>query len=172
MQITSINLVAADEHVEAAAGSIVRSTSLPFELIIVDAGVSGETRVRLARLFAPPLQRTEILRVPDGCGYAAACNRGALIAAGTWLVFLRGDVEVHAGWLQGLMTAIEHDSPSVGAVGPVCNEAATPQQWLGCETYLRPGMEAERRRIADTGHATLRAMPMAETIAAALAALE
>ncbi len=46
-------------------------------------------------------------------GFAAACNQGAALAQGDFLVFLNQDTRVCPGWLEGLLEPLRRD-PAVG----------------------------------------------------------
>ena len=52
----------------------------------------------------------------ENLGFVDACNGGAAVARGRYLVFLNNDTVVLPGWLEGLLETIESD-PQVGAVG-------------------------------------------------------
>jgi len=82
------------------------------EIIVVNNASTDETSQMLAH-FA------ELIRVIDNRenqGFVDACNQGAAIASGTYLLFLNNDTIVQAGWLTTLLDTVEKDS-SVGAVG-------------------------------------------------------
>lgn len=57
-----------------------------------------------------------VIRNSANLGFATACNQGARAAAGPVVVFLNTDTEVHDGWLQPLLAAV--DDPRVGLAGP------------------------------------------------------
>lgn len=57
-----------------------------------------------------------IIRNAANLGFATACNQGAQAASGPVVVFLNTDTEVHDGWLEPLMAAV--DDPRVGLAGP------------------------------------------------------
>lgn len=52
----------------------------------------------------------------ENLGFVDACNQGAPLARGEYLVFLNNDTIVTHGWLEHLQETIERDS-SIGAVG-------------------------------------------------------
>lgn len=82
------------------------------EIIIVNNASTDATRQILA-------QFGELIHVIDNAvneGFVEACNQGAAVASGEYLLFLNNDTIVQAGWLAPLLDTVENDS-SVGAVG-------------------------------------------------------
>ena len=73
------------------------------EVVVVDNGSDAETAALLDRL-APPYH---VLRQPANAGFAPACNRGAALARGRWLVFLNNDTVPQPGWLDALVAEAE-----------------------------------------------------------------
>lgn len=55
-------------------------------------------------------------RNPSNLGFLKTCNKAALKARGTYLVFLNNDTEVQAGWLDS-MVDLFLEAPDVGVVG-------------------------------------------------------
>jgi len=86
-----------------------------YELIVVDNG-SPDATARLLELRAgfPPYPRT--LRNVKNLGFARACNQGAAVAAGEFLLFLNNDTEVREEWLAPLLRTLESD-PAVASAG-------------------------------------------------------
>lgn len=91
--------------IAAAAGRI------PFEIILVDDASTDETALRVRGI-----EGLRVVTLKQNAGFIAACNAGAAIAHGDWLVFLNNDTIVQPGWLDALIgTFTEH--PSAGLVG-------------------------------------------------------
>ncbi len=83
----------------------------PFEVIVVDDGCSDETPAALPQIGGVRYHR----RAQNG-GFIAACNDGALLARGEYLIFLNNDTIPQPGWLDALLrTFTEH--PDAGLVG-------------------------------------------------------
>ena len=82
-----------------------------YELVVVDNASTDGTPNFCAQLNDDIV----VVRNEVNLGFAAACNQGADIATGRNLLFLNNDTEVHAGWLEPLLSHME--DPSVGAVG-------------------------------------------------------
>lgn len=86
--------------------------SVAHEVIVVSDGSTDNTPVVVRRyggLF-------RFLHEPANRGFAAACNRGAAVAAGRHLVFLNNDTRPEPGWLEELVRVADTE-PGVGAVG-------------------------------------------------------
>jgi GT2 family glycosyltransferase len=97
-----------------ALASTVPQT-LPHEIIIVDNASSDETTAGLSSWQAK-LPSLRVERFETNTGFSPACNRGAEISRGTYLVFLNNDTVPLAGWLPPLLRELEQ--PDVGMVGP------------------------------------------------------
>ncbi|MBA2527430.1 MAG: glycosyltransferase [Pyrinomonadaceae bacterium] len=82
------------------------------EVIVVNNASTDETSQVLGHFG-------DLIQVVDNAenqGFVDACNQGAAVASGEFLLFLNNDTIVQAGWLGSLLNAVENDS-SVGAVG-------------------------------------------------------
>ena len=83
----------------------------PFEVIVVDDGSHDETVDALPRIDGVRYHR----RTANG-GFIAACNDGASLARGDYLIFLNNDTVPQPGWLEGLLGTFA-DEPDTGLVG-------------------------------------------------------
>lgn len=84
----------------------------PFEVIVVDDGCSDETPSALPQITGVRYHR----RAQNG-GFIAACNDGAALARGEYLIFLNNDTVPQPDWLDALLgTFTQHaDAGLVGA---------------------------------------------------------
>jgi O-antigen biosynthesis protein len=84
----------------------------PIEVIVVDDGSTDAT------LLAPLLLKggVRVLRNEHNLGFIGACNRGASVAQGKYLLFLNNDTLVQPGWVDELVATFEAD-PRVGVAG-------------------------------------------------------
>lgn len=102
---------------QACLETIRRNTEphIPYEVIVVDNASTDETTSGLAQFQAawPALQ---VERLPTNTGFSPACNRGAELARGEFLVFLNNDTEPQVGWLTPLLRELE--KPGIGIVAP------------------------------------------------------
>jgi GT2 family glycosyltransferase/glycosyltransferase involved in cell wall biosynthesis len=71
-----------------------------FEVILVDDGSSDETQ-DLPQI----VEGLNYIRNETSLGFVRACNRGADVARGEFIVFLNNDTEVTSGWLDELVDA-------------------------------------------------------------------
>ena len=85
--------------------------SAGFEVIVVDDASRDDSRARLARIDGIRLH----VRAENG-GFIAACNDGAALARGEYLVFLNNDTVPQPGWLDALLCTFD-DHADVGLVG-------------------------------------------------------
>ncbi len=91
------------------------SSEMNFEIIIVDnASIDGtaEYLFQHQQSFA----NLYVIRNPLNKGFAKACNMGAGMAAGEYLLFLNNDTEPQPGWLEALAQVLDEDK-KIGAVG-------------------------------------------------------
>jgi O-antigen biosynthesis protein len=84
-----------------------------YEVILVDNASTDGTEVLLASL--PP--KVKRIRNPANLGFATACNQGADLAAGEYLIFLNNDTVPHQGWTEALLEPMLQN-PEIGMVGP------------------------------------------------------
>ena len=89
---------------------------LPYEIVVVDDGSTDDTPQLLIETKVNEY-RIRSIRNDIASGFAAACNLGAKISLGSYLIFLNNDTEVLHGWFAPLLNVLErhHD---VGLVGP------------------------------------------------------
>ena len=82
-----------------------------FEVIVVDDGSSDDTEAALNRIGGVRYHR----RAQNG-GFIAACNDGAALASGDYLVFLNNDTVPQPGWLDALLKTFD-EHPTCGLAG-------------------------------------------------------
>jgi GT2 family glycosyltransferase/glycosyltransferase involved in cell wall biosynthesis/peptidoglycan hydrolase CwlO-like protein len=92
---------------------IRNNTAKPFQIIIVNNGSTDGTKEYLDSLQSSEFK---IQHLNENTGFVNACNQGAKIASGEYLVFLNNDTLPEGGWLEALISAMEN-FPNVGAVG-------------------------------------------------------
>jgi len=123
------------------------------EVIVSDNGSHDGTADWLAAAW--PAVR--VLGVPDAIGFAAACNRGAGVAAGSILVFLNNDTEPEPGWLDRLVAPVRADPGGVVATArlvllaepDVIDSAGDEYAWWGA-AYKRGAGDATTRYLEPT----------------------
>ncbi|HEX8499710.1 MAG TPA: glycosyltransferase [Pyrinomonadaceae bacterium] len=82
------------------------------EVVVVDNASTDETRELLSHFRG----LVRVIPNEENRGFVDACNQGAAVARGRYLVFLNNDTVVLPGWLGALVGTAESDE-KVGAVG-------------------------------------------------------
>ncbi|MCV9951009.1 glycosyltransferase family 2 protein [Paenibacillus sp. BT-177] len=118
---------------ERCLDSIVRYTTIPYELICIDNGSTDGTQHQLRRRENVRLIENETNR-----GFAAACNQGIKASIGDTILLLNNDTMVSHHWLENLIHAL-FSSADIGIVGPVSNMVMPmqrlPMSYSTTETY-------------------------------------
>jgi GT2 family glycosyltransferase/2-polyprenyl-3-methyl-5-hydroxy-6-metoxy-1,4-benzoquinol methylase len=91
--------------------SILKFSTVPYELILVDNGSTDNTSELLERI-----DNAVLIKSKNNLGFIKGCNEGATKASGKYLVFLNNDTVVTDNWLSGLISTIAND-PKCGSVG-------------------------------------------------------
>ena len=84
-----------------------------WEAIFIDNASTDGTAGWLSSLGDP---RLRVVRNTANLGFAVACNQGASVSRGRYVLFLNNDTEAHAGWLGALVSTLERDD-SAGVAG-------------------------------------------------------
>ena len=92
--------------------SLMQQVDRNNEIIVVNNGSRDETH----RLLSYMKDTLTAINNAENLGFVKACNQGAAIARGKYLVFLNNDTVIQPGWLKHLVETVEAD-PAVGAVG-------------------------------------------------------
>jgi GT2 family glycosyltransferase/glycosyltransferase involved in cell wall biosynthesis len=124
------------EDVKRCLESVLRHTSMPYSLILVDDGSNAETRDYLAD-FARSHQ-VRLIRNEEARGYTFAANQGLRQTQADYVVLLNSDTVVTPDWLDRVIACGESD-PRIGLIGPLSNAAS----WQSIPEITRNGDWAE-----------------------------
>lgn len=121
-------------YTKQCLNSIVRQTTIPYEIIVVDNASNDETDYYLLEfrreiidkrknrngLPANYCRNVQIILNGDNKGFAAGNNVGIAQSKGQYVLLLNNDVVVTENWLEQLLLVAEHDE-TIGILGPVTN---------------------------------------------------
>lgn len=101
------------EYTERCLEALIANTAgHAYEVVIVDNASTDGTKELLASLEGD----VRVISNAQNLGFAKACNQGAALATGKYLLFLNNDTEACSGWLSPLLDVLETE-PDVAAVG-------------------------------------------------------
>ena len=83
----------------ACLRSVIKNTSIPYELIAVNNSRASAIRQCLQEFKGKSLR---VIQNPRNLGYTKAANQGALVSRGEYLCFLNSDTLVPPRWLERL----------------------------------------------------------------------
>lgn len=129
--------------------SLLRYTSVPYELIVIDNGSFDGTWDYLRRIKKRgSLICLKTIRNPTNLGFPKACNQGIAQAQGKYIVIMNNDVIVTEGWIEGLIRCIESDQ-RIGLVGPMSNYVSGGQLLRDVPYRTKEEMHRFAKRYAE-----------------------
>jgi GT2 family glycosyltransferase len=108
------------KYLEALFTALLPQLTSADELILVD-NASQDGSIGWIRQHLP---RHKLVENPKNLGFALACNQGARLASGEYLVFLNQDTCPLPGWLEGLLEPLGEDT----ALGLTTSQVLMMQQ--------------------------------------------
>lgn len=113
------------EYTQKAIAALAANTpkALDWELVLVDNASIDETAAGLRDL---PIKAV-IHQNTENLGFAKACNQGALLGRGNFLVFLNNDTEARPGWLEALLDELRQHPQTGIASGKLLYPDGTVQ---------------------------------------------
>ncbi|MCX7720001.1 MAG: glycosyltransferase [Dictyoglomus thermophilum] len=93
------------------ASILLATYDVPYEVIVVDDGSTDKTLE-----IKDIVKNIKLTRNETAQGFVKACNKGAKLAEGEYIVILNNDTEVLEGWLKELLWVFENYD-KVGIVG-------------------------------------------------------
>jgi glycosyltransferase involved in cell wall biosynthesis len=160
-QIDVITVVrSATEVTQRSLASLLQLRSPGTRVIVVNDGGDAACSAWLRRVSE--LSADVIVVERDvSLGYTRALNAGLKLAAAEYIVVVRSNVTVAAGWLAGLVRCAR-SSPAIGIVAPLSN-AAAPEAALAGEAAVL-GSRSVAQVAALVTEASQRAYPRADVV--------
>ena len=93
----------------------ISADKVSYEVIVVDDGSTDDT-ARLLAAWSQSRTNARVLRMRKNSGFAHACNEGARVARGRYLVLLNNDTLPTPGWLDSMLELATSED-QVGIVG-------------------------------------------------------
>jgi GT2 family glycosyltransferase/glycosyltransferase involved in cell wall biosynthesis len=109
------------DDVKKCLESVVKYTTLPYSLILVDDGSDAPTKSYLedfSKTYRTKLERNKIAK-----GYTFASNQALRLSIADYVLLLNSDTIVTPEWLDRMMECAESDERT-GIVGPLSNTAS------------------------------------------------
>ena len=98
------------EHTFRCLESVLKNSTVPYEVIVVD-NASDETTAQML----DAMQGIRVISNKENQGFVTACNQGAEAGEGENYLFLNNDTEVTQGWLEAMLRPLE--AKKAGIVG-------------------------------------------------------
>ena len=104
------------QYTKDCIDALYKTTPLSlFELIIVNNGSTDGTKEYLDHI-SHQFNNIKVIHNDKNCGFAKACNQGADLAEGSYLIFLNNNTLPLKGWLDALIEVAEKED-KVGVIG-------------------------------------------------------
>ncbi len=101
--------------------AIMRTTSYPYRLILVDNGSGAETKAYLEELNNRcALSAIALIRNEENLGYIKAVNQGMRISDAPYVCLMNNDTIPGIGWLEKLISFAEAHK-DIGLMNPLCD---------------------------------------------------
>jgi GT2 family glycosyltransferase len=129
-------------HLRVALPSLSQQTYSPLEILVVDNGSTDESQSIVSQ------NRATWIGLPRNIGLAPACNEGARLAKGDYLVFLNNDMRFAPDFVEQLVQPLMQDE-SVFATDALqldwegtseIHQATRLRRRSLIDSYLRPGL--------------------------------
>ncbi|NWF90421.1 MAG: glycosyltransferase [Ignavibacteriaceae bacterium] len=112
-------------YTQECINSIKASTSINYEIIIIDNASASETKSYLESLSELDIAR--VVWNKDNLGFPIAVNQGIQQANGKFILIANNDIVFTKGSIESLIEAAESDSV-IGIVGPISNQVSGAQK--------------------------------------------
>lgn len=109
------------QDVRRCLESVVRNSTPPFKIILVDDG-SDEDAIAFLNEFSSS-QECMLIRNDQARGYTFAANQGLRASTADFALLINSDTVVTPGWLDKMVACARSD-PKIGMVGPLSNTAS------------------------------------------------
>jgi GT2 family glycosyltransferase len=102
------------KYTKQCIDSVLKKSTYPYELILINNGSSDRTKkyFQKLKLKSEYLKRLKIIQLKSNYGVAKAINIGISKSTGKYICYINNDVIVTKQWLEGLVYALNKDKNS------------------------------------------------------------
>jgi len=108
------------EATQGCVESIIKKTTYPYRLILVDNGSGPETKAYLEGLKNKGTPEVTLVRNEENLGYVKAVNQGLKVSSAPYVCIMNNDTVPGVDWLENMVKFAEAHK-EIGLANPLCD---------------------------------------------------
>ena len=105
------------DYAENCIESIVKSTTIPYRIIVVNNGKDEGIKIFLSKMKDTLGDKLFIIQNDENIGWVRALNQGIAASVAPYVVFQNDDTIVTPNWLKTMISIME-ENPKIGLINP------------------------------------------------------